>query len=150
MSQTGDNRDKALSAFVKLQRASMTMEQLIREKAHLPADLTMTQFAVLEALLHKGRLTHNEIARKILTTAGNITHVVDQLQGKGMVDRKRCEQDRRRVYLHLTERGRLVVNTAFKNVSGVISDAMAALSEQEQRELGRLCKKLGTATRYPQ
>jgi MarR family transcriptional regulator, 2-MHQ and catechol-resistance regulon repressor len=148
---SGRNVDKelSLSTFVKLQRAAMTMERLIRARYPLPGNLSPTQFGVMEALLNRGRLSHHEVASKVLTTAGNITQVVEQLHKMGFVRRERCEEDRRRVYLVLTDRGRLIADQAFQRVQTAIVDAMDALTVSEREELGRLCKKLGTAVRYP-
>jgi MarR family 2-MHQ and catechol resistance regulon transcriptional repressor len=150
MARENVDENLSLSTFVKLQRAAMTAMKTVRARHPLPGDINPTQFAVLEALLNKGRLSHHEVASKVLTTAGNITQVVDQLEMIGLVERKRCPEDRRRVYLLLTDRGRHVASKAFAAESKAISDTLAVLTESEQEELGRLCKKLGTAVRYPQ
>ena len=53
------------------------------------AGLTPTQLGVLEAILHKGPLTQRELGRKVLTSAGNMTDVVDKLEARGLVRRTR-------------------------------------------------------------
>src|ERR1700730_14653038 len=47
-----------------------------------------SDFAVLEALLHKGPLPVNEIGKKVLLTSGSITVAVDRLETKGLVERR--------------------------------------------------------------
>ncbi len=140
---------EALAAYVKLSRANDTIERRIMGHAPLPAGMSVSQFGVLEALLHKGRLTHHEVARKILKTRGNITSVVDRLEALGLVARRRCDTDRRRVYLELTDRGRTVARSAFERMREAITAEMSVLTPDELVELARLCKKLGTAKRYP-
>src|ERR1051326_8453349 len=54
-----------------------------------------SDFAVLEALLHKGPLAVNKIGRKVLLTSGSITTAIDRLQAKGLVERQRPGTDRR-------------------------------------------------------
>lgn len=149
MAASEDEYRVALQAFVKLSRASDTIDRRIGLHDPLPAGMTLSQFAVLEVLLHRGALTHHEVAEKVLKTRGNITTVVNQLERHGLVVRRRCEHDRRRVFLDLTERGRVAANNAFRRVREAIRDEMSVLTAAELVELGRLCKKLGTAPRYP-
>ena len=70
--------NEALRAYVKLFRASRAV--LARVEANLVEhSLTLNQLGVLEAILHKGPLSHRELGRKVLTSAGNMTDVVDKL-----------------------------------------------------------------------
>ncbi|MFW5718190.1 MAG: MarR family winged helix-turn-helix transcriptional regulator [Spirochaetota bacterium] len=144
-----DEYADALAAYVKLTRASETIERRIMVHQPLPAGMTLSQFGVLEALLHASPLTHHEVARKILKTPGNITGVVDQLERAGLVARRRCPEDRRRVFLELTEAGASAAASAFRRMREAIRDEMSVLAPDELVELGRLCKKLGTTPRYP-
>src|SRR6202158_5497358 len=65
------------------------------EKSIFGLELCGSDFAVLEALLHKGPLPVNEIGKKVLLTSGSITVAVDRLETKGLVERR----------AHGTERG---------------------------------------------
>lgn len=135
--------DRALAAYTKLMRATAALDRRIAEHAPLPAGTSITQFGVLEALLHKGRLTHHEVAEKILKTQGNITGVVDRLAARGLVTRERCESDRRRVFLHLTPEGAAMARRLFDRMSAAICREMSVLDPDELVEFARLCKKLG-------
>ncbi|MFP4376885.1 MAG: MarR family winged helix-turn-helix transcriptional regulator [Spirochaetales bacterium] len=147
MAKEQANQDLSLSAFVKLKRAMNTLERRLGMRAPNPAGLSLSKFAVMEALLHKGPLTHSEVAEKILTTTGNITQVVDQLARDQLVLRERCDSDRRRVYLKLTEKGTQVASRAFAEMASAIHDEMSVLSAAELRNLALLSKKLGTSLR---
>ena len=73
---------------MKLLRAGKAV--LARVEPRLAAaGLTPTQLGVLEAILHKGPLTQRELGRKVLTSAGNMTDVVDKLEARGLVRRAR-------------------------------------------------------------
>ena len=75
---------EALGAYVKLLRAGRAV--LARVEPRLAAaGLTPTQFGVLEAILHKGPLGQRELGRKVLTSPGNMTDVVDKLEARGLV-----------------------------------------------------------------
>ena len=64
----------ALNTYVKLMRSAESIT--IRIHKHLAsAGLTLSQFAVLEALFHLGPLYQREIGQKLLKSSGNITMV---------------------------------------------------------------------------
>jgi MarR family 2-MHQ and catechol resistance regulon transcriptional repressor len=134
--------EQAVRAYVKLLRASravvMQLEPLLT--AH---GLTMTQFGVLEAILHKGALTHRELGRKVLTSAGNMTDVVDKLQGRGLVRRVRDPADRRLVRVELTDSGTALIRSLFPRHAAEIAHAMAGLPPADLRQLGDLLRRLG-------
>jgi MarR family 2-MHQ and catechol resistance regulon transcriptional repressor len=135
---------EALDAYVKLLRASKSV--LARIERSLAADgLTPTQLGVLEAILHKGPMTQRELGRKVLSSAGNMTDVIDKLAARGLVVRCRAEADRRAVLVDLTAPGRELIAELFPRHARDISEAMAGLSVQELTELGQLLRKLGMA-----
>lgn len=134
----------ALRAYVKLFRASRAV--LSRVEASLAAEgLTPTQLGVLEGLLHKGPMTQRDLSRKVLTSAGNMTDVVDKLERRGLVRRVRSARDRRSVQLELTEEGDVLIRDLFPRHAGDIAAAMAGLDPEEMSILERLLRKLGRA-----
>ncbi|UFP96247.1 MarR family winged helix-turn-helix transcriptional regulator [Gloeobacter morelensis] len=135
---------RALDAYIKLMRASDAVSGRIH--THLAgAKLTVSQFGVLEALLHLGPLCQSALAEKLLKSGGNMTLVIDNLEKRGLVARVRSVSDRRYITVHLTEAGQALVKQLIKpHVQGVVA-AMDALTPDEQEALGALCRKLGTA-----
>ena len=133
---------EALRAYVKLLRAGHAV--LVRIEPRLAAaGLTHTQLLVLEAILHKGPLTQRELTRKVLTSAGNMTDVVDKLEARGLVRRTRSPRDRRIVPVELTHAGRVLIEGLFPDHACDIAEAMSGLSCEELRVLGGLLRKLG-------
>jgi MarR family 2-MHQ and catechol resistance regulon transcriptional repressor len=115
-----------------------------RTHRHLSSmGLSISQFAVLEALYHLGPLSQKEIGQKILRSSGNITMVIDNLEKRGLVRRARDRSDRRIYIIHLTDEGNNLINKIFPPHATVISDEMSVLTAAEQETLGNLCKKLG-------
>lgn len=131
----------SLNAFIKLQRAAESVSA--RVHAVLPADLTVTQFGVLEALHHIGPLCQSELAEKLLKSGGNLTLVVDNLEKAGYVSRERDPADRRFVVVTLTGKGQDFIAALFPKVVANVTREMSALSSTELLDLGRLCKKIG-------
>ena len=119
-----------------------------RTSRHMAAaDLTISQFGVLEALLHKGPLCQRDIAGKILKSTGNITMVIDNLEKRGLVRRERDTRDRRYFTVYLTSAGSSLVEEVFSRVAVAISDEFGILSPEEMNELGRICRILGRRDR---
>lgn len=132
----------ALNTYTKLMRAAESVT--IRVGRHMSAaGLTISQFGVLEALLHKGPLCQRDIAAKILKSTGNITLVIDNLEKQGLVQRVRSAEDRRYLTVNLTEKGQSLISTVFAQVEAAIKAEMGTLTEDEQQMLGQLCKKVG-------
>lgn len=133
---------RSLNTYTKLMRAAESVTGRVGRKMS-DAGLTISQFGVLEALLHKGAMCQRDVAAKILKSTGNITMVIDNLEKQGLVKRERSLEDRRYCTVLLTEKGRTVIEAAFAEVEAAIVKEMGALTDEEQELLGNLCKKLG-------
>lgn len=135
---------EALRAYVKLLRATKAILACVEPR--LAANgLTTTQLGVLEALLHKGPLTQRELGGKVLTSAGNMTDVIDKLERRGAVHRSRKPGDRRAVQVELTVEGREMIEALFPQHAGDIARAMGGLDQAGLRQLGDLLRRLGRA-----
>jgi MarR family transcriptional regulator, 2-MHQ and catechol-resistance regulon repressor len=108
--------------------------------------LCASDFAVLEALLHKGPLPVNTLGRKLLLTSGSITTAVDRLEKKGYVERTDDPTDRRVRRVALTRQGKALVAPAFarheRDMETLVSNA---LTNTERTQLVNLLRKLGTS-----
>lgn len=135
----------ALDAFIKLNRSVIAVQGRLLPPLQREFGLTESQIAVLEAIKHLGPLQQGELCQKILRSGSNVTTVVDNLERDGLVQRARDEADRRIQVVHLTEKGRELLDRALPVHVGRITSTMGALEPDEQRELGRLCRKLGLA-----
>lgn len=133
---------QSLACYTKLMRAAESVTA--RTSRHMAAaNLTISQFGVLEALLHKGPLCQRDIAAKILRSTGNITMVIDNLEKRDLVRRERHRHDRRYLNIYLTESGEQLIKEVYATVEAAIVAEMNVLSDTEQELLGGLCKKLG-------
>ena len=105
----------------------------------------LSDFAVMEMLLHKGPQPVNEIGRRIELTSGAITTAVDRLESRGLVTREAHETDRRARIVRLTARGKDEAVKAFGVHKAAMDVAASGLSKTERAMLIRLLKKLGTS-----
>ena len=144
--QGTDEEKTALDCYIKLQRAAET--SLARTTTHLSDyKLTVSQFAILEALYHLGQLSQGELATKLLRSASNISIVLKAIEKRGLIKRQRDPADNRYVLVEITPAGRsLLASFIDQHVAGIVAD-MSVLTAVEQEELGRLCRKLGLQKR---
>lgn len=106
--------------------------------------LVLSEFAILEALLHKGPLLVNDIGRRIHLTSGAITTAIDRLEDRGLVVRGEAKTDRRARPVSLTPAGRALISKVFAEHQKNMDAAGSGLTATERGELIELLKKLGT------
>ncbi len=133
---------RALSTYVKLMRAAESITSRVHQHLSSVA-LTVSQFGVLEAIFHLGPLSQRDLGRKILRSSGNITMVIDNLEKRGLVRRKRDRNDRRFLIVHLTAKGRKLISKIFPPHAALITKELSVLNATDQKILGDLCKKVG-------
>lgn len=105
--------------------------------------LCFSDFAVLEILLHKGPLPVNALGARISLTSGSATAAIDRLEKKGLVRRAPHATDRRTRIVHLTEKGKTLIVTAFREHEADMEAVTSCLSAPEKATLASLLKKLG-------
>jgi MarR family transcriptional regulator, 2-MHQ and catechol-resistance regulon repressor len=105
--------------------------------------LGLSDFAVLEVLLHKGPLPVNTIGPIVDLTPGSISVAVDRLFAKGLVSRVESGEDRRVRIVALTPRGKDLIVSAFEKHSGQMKRVFSDLNTEELRGLEAALKKIG-------
>ncbi len=132
----------ALDTYTKLLRATGSVRTRIGCH-NTVGELNDSQFGTLDMLYHVGPLHQNAIGEKLLVSKSNVVAVIDKLEEQGLVKRERSIEDRRRILVHLTEAGRDMLESLFPGHAAAITTEMSCLTASEQKELGRLCRKLG-------
>ena len=129
--------------FLVLWKAARAVESYA-EKSITELEMCGSDFAILEALLHKGPLPVNEIGKKVLLTSGSITVAIDRLESKGLVERRASGADRRAKIVHLTKPGKeLIARVYADHAADMERIASASLTKAERETLIRLLKKIG-------
>jgi MarR family transcriptional regulator, 2-MHQ and catechol-resistance regulon repressor len=105
--------------------------------------LGLSDFAVLELLLHKGPLPVNMIGSIVDLTPGSISTAVDRLVAKGLVSRVESAEDRRVRIVALTPRGKDLIVSAFRKHSGQMKRVFSELGPDELHGLEVTLKKVG-------
>ncbi len=136
----------ALKLFTVVSRAHAALHQGAREDVARHG-LTLTEFAVLEVLYHKGPLLLGAIRDKILASSGGITYLVDRLADRGFVERRECPEDRRARYAALTAEGIEFMHRIFPEHARCLARLVDALSPEERKTATDLMKRLGKGAR---
>src|SRR5438132_7919208 len=118
---------------------------LVAERSIANTGLCLTDFAALEALLHKGPLTISEIQGKVLLASGSMTAAVDRLEKRGLVVRKSSPDDRRARIVKLTQQGKRLAASCFEKHANDLEAVMSVLSQSEKRQMYSTFKRLGIA-----
>jgi MarR family transcriptional regulator, 2-MHQ and catechol-resistance regulon repressor len=142
-SQSDPQRDaSATHVWVILWKAARAVEQNAMSSVSA-LGLGLSDFAVLEILLHKGPQPVNAIGRKILLTSGSITSAIDRLESRNLVHRTTHPEDRRARLVELTHKGKRLIECAFQQHARDMEQTMAVMTPIERVELIRLLKKVG-------
>ena len=109
--------------------------------------LGLTDFMVLEILLHKGPLTISAIGEKVLLASASMTSAIDRLEKRGLVRRKSCDSDRRIRLVELTDCGRAFIEEIYARHEKDLEAVVAGLGDEERRVIYDGLKKIGLAAK---
>ena len=125
-----------------LARAAKSIEKFDRDSI-AQTGLNISDFAILEVLLHKGPLPVNTIGKKVLLTSGSMTTAANRLVRKGYIKREQDPSDGRFFFLHLTTSGHRLIQNAYAKHSRNLERITEVLTEVERTQLVLLLKKIG-------
>ena len=141
-SDHGVTNTSGVHLWLILMKAYRALAQL-DARSIAASGLGLSDFAVLEVLLHKGSLPVNTIGRHVMLTSGSITTAVDRLEEKRLVRRQACANDRRVTYVALTPTGRTLIRRVFKVHADRLERVFEPLSAGDRSTLAALLKRLG-------
>lgn len=114
-----------------------TIDQRMQEH-----DLTAMQWGPL-LLLSKGKGdTAAELARDMGTDTGAMTRMLDRLQAKDLIQRRRSEEDRRVVHLELTAAGHEVVARIPPGLCSAMNEHLTGFTADELEQLKSLLRRM--------
>jgi DNA-binding MarR family transcriptional regulator len=119
---------------------SLLMERA--EAAFENHDITFMQWVVLVRLRDGLGNTAAELCRGVGHDSGALTRMLDQLEARGLVERKRSKADRRVVELSLTRQGEAMVESLIPLAVDNLNESVQDFTAAEFREFLRLLEKL--------
>lgn len=134
------NTKKSMAVYISMSRVINTLRRE-NNKLILKHNLTLGQFAVMEALYSRGRLSTGEVMEKILSTSGNIPVIVKNLEKDGFITRKQDEADKRRFILDLTDKGKALMDEIVPENLKFMDELISLWDDDDKEELIILMNK---------
>ena len=130
-----------LRLWIRLLRASRTIESELRDRLKTEFNTTLPRFDVMAALFRKPEgMLMSDLSRFLLVSNGNVTGIVDRLVSDGLVARAQREGDRRTSIVRLTEAG----EATFRKIASAheiwIGEFLGNVSEDDARRLASMLK----------
>lgn len=136
----GPGKDR-LRLWIRLLRASRTIEAELRERLKKDFDTTLPRFDVMAALYRSPEgMLMSDLSRFLLVSNGNVTGIVDRLVSEGLVTRARRNGDRRTSMVRLTEEGSQSFAAIAAAHESWIGELLGTVSEDEARRLTGMLK----------
>ncbi|MGH7920491.1 MAG: MarR family winged helix-turn-helix transcriptional regulator [Candidatus Dormibacteraceae bacterium] len=120
---------------------AISLAEPIQQRLWSDARLTLTQLRVLGRLRH-GPLTINQIARAVGQPPPSMTRILDRLEERRLVSRRRRTEDRRCVEVNLEPAGQRLVAQVRPLRGSVIEAAIDAMEEEERLRLAQALEDL--------
>ncbi len=143
------NESETISAarlWLVLARASSSIGTYI-ERSLGQQGFCLSDFMVLEVLLHKGPLTISAIGEKVLLASASMTSAIDRLEERGLVARTSNVEDRRVRLIELTAPGRRLIECLFARHAEDLEVLSESISPCERKQLYQALKRIGKAAR---
>jgi DNA-binding MarR family transcriptional regulator len=136
----GPGKDR-LRLWIRLLRASRTIEAELRERLKSAFNTTLPRFDVMAALYRSPEgMLMSDLSRFLLVSNGNVTGIVDRLVSEGLVTRARRNGDRRTSMVRLTEDGAAAFAEMAAAHESWIGELLGTVSEDEARRLTGMLK----------
>ena len=128
-----------VKALINIKYTSAYLDK-IADKILKPYNISESQYNILRILRGAGKeITVNTVKERMIQKSPNSTRLMDKLCEKGLIERTRCENDRRVVYVEINSSGlKLLEEIKIEE----FDQHMHELSEKEAKELNRLLDKI--------
>lgn len=137
----GNRTDKSMKTVVRLGKASLKITNLTVNYLS-KHNLTFNQFKVLEVLYHIGDLNIGSITKLTMSTPGNITVVVKNLNRDGWITSIKDPKDNRASILSITQKGIEIIEQVFPTHASNLTKTLEVLSDEELNTLYDLLNKV--------
>lgn len=132
------------SQMVELEKLLRTVYRKLRQEINsiIGREVSLNEFMVLKYLYVTDHAKASDLSKELNVSASHITSVTDSLAKKGLIIRRRSDQDRRIVEMVLTDSGKLLVKDLEEKKSAYLQSKFSQFSEQELSDFIRLFRKL--------
>jgi len=138
-----DVNDEAKKIGYYLERTSRLVKlRYLQAFAQLGIDITPEQWVMLDSLYQRNGRSQTELAGDSYKNAPTVSRIIDLLEKKGLVERQRFENDRRRYKIFLTDAGKAVVEKVQPSVSSLRAQSWDNLSDEDYTQFLRIINQV--------
>lgn len=119
------------------------------ESALVPLDLRTRHLVALTVLRARGDVTQRDLATELVLDSTNIVGLLNELEGRGLVERRRATEDRRRHVVSLTDAGVSLLCQAETALTAVEDEVFEALDPSQRDQLHELLKAATSPSGMP-
>ena len=130
-------------AWLRLLRVTQKVERALARQLKLWG-LNNAQFDVLAHVGAAEGITQQELADSLLVTKGNVAQLLGRMERRGLIERRSQGRTNR---LFLTDEGRRTFTEVVPAHEALIDDRLSVLSEEDQKQLFELLRRLDRALR---
>jgi DNA-binding MarR family transcriptional regulator len=122
------NAEKVLVALRRVIRATdLHSKQLVKT-----ASVTGPQLLLMQAIQRQGDAIISELARDVSLSQATVTSILDRLEKRELILRRRSNEDKRKVHIHLTKSGHQLLESAPTALQHEFAQKFDALADWEQ------------------
>ena len=136
-------RRPSVLAWLRLLRVTQKVERDLARQLKLWG-LNNAQFDVLAHVGAAEGITQQELADSLLVTKGNVAQLLGRMERRGLIERRSQGRTNR---LFLTDEGRRTFTEVVPAHEALIDDRLSILSEEDQKQLFELLRRLDRALR---
>jgi DNA-binding MarR family transcriptional regulator len=126
-----------------MERLSKMLLRMARSfDAALEDEITPQKFLLLNSLLRMKKCKVNDLAQEVNLSSGATTLALNRLEKEGLIVRSRDKEDRRIVWVELTEKGRSLILRLVEKRHRVWEKMLSTLTPEEEQEFLRLLEKM--------
>lgn len=138
-----DVNDEAKKIGYYLERTSRLVKlRYLQAFAQMGIDITPEQWVMLDSLYQRNGRSQTELAGDSYKNAPTVSRIIDLLEKKGLVERQRFENDRRRYKIFLTDAGKAVVEKVQPSVSSLRAQSWDNLSDEDYTHFLRIINQV--------
>jgi MarR family transcriptional regulator, multiple antibiotic resistance protein MarR len=120
---------------VRAAQMSALDQALAQDPDLAPLEVSASQYIIISVLAKRGVDSAAQLCKDLSYDAGAMTRMIDRLEAKGLISRRRCPEDRRLVKLELTEAGYAALPKLRACSVRVLNHFLCGFSTEEARQL---------------
>ena len=117
-------------------------QNYVKAFKEIGVDITTEQWVLLDNLYQNNGISQNELAERNFKNAPTVSRIIDLLCKKGLTERQRFENDRRRYKIFMTEHGKELYEKALPAVLALRKQGWSNLTDEDYDNLVRIVNQI--------